>query len=124
MADAAFDSDDLFIQSTSGHTKLEWSGMDGVDFEVQIATDKSFNSARSIYAGPDKATFVSGLADGQYYFRVRENTSPWSQTLVLDVKHHSLALAISLFVVGFVVFGLTTWLVMDGARKTSASLIT
>ena len=61
---------DQELRTSDGYVKLEWDG--GVDktYILQKATDSEFSDAITIYQGPDKATFISGLRDGIYYYRV------------------------------------------------------
>jgi hypothetical protein len=71
-----------------------------------------------MYHGPDRASFISGLNNGTYYYRVKSEDSDWSKTLVVEVKHHSLRLAMILFAVGGVVFLLTVAVVVEGTFRT------
>lgn len=107
-------------KSTDGHVQLKWQG-DQLSresiFEVQQAKDENFRTAKSIYQGPDRATFVSGLENGQYYFRVRPQGGEWSNVYALQVQHHSLQLTFILLGLGAVVFLCTAAIVIRGARK-------
>lgn len=112
----------------SGSIKLTWrsAGEDvaasDFDFVLQEATNPTFADAEIYYRGPDMATYISGLPDGTYYYRVRlqDDTgriSDWSQPIVVEVRHQSLSLAWFLFAVGGLVFGLTVAVVVSGTRK-------
>lgn len=106
--------------SRDGHLKLQWQGSDipaGSLFEVQQAETETFTDAKIIYRGPDLATFVSGLKNGNYYFRVRLQDEGWSNVLKLTVDHHSLSLTFVLLGLGALVFLLTAGVVIYGARK-------
>lgn len=106
--------------SQDGHIKLEWQPAAASSvFEVQQATDESFREARAIYRGPDRATFISGLKNGTYYFRVRAEDSDWSNVLKLEVTHHSLSLTYILMGLGSIVFLCTAGMVIYGARKSA-----
>ena len=87
-------------------------------FELQQSTNKGFSDAKLIYFGPDKASFISGLENGVYYYRVRAQNGDWSETLQVTVEHQSMKLAYTLFALGFVVFALTTFVVIQGAQST------
>ena len=106
--------------SEDGHIKIEWN-MDqaGADVELQQAEDKLFDNPHVIYRGPDNATFVSGLEDGTYYFRVRKLEGPWSEVITVNVKHHSLQVAFILFGLGAIVFAMTVFVVVRGAVNSS-----
>lgn len=109
------------ITSEDGHVKLTWDmAVANASVEVQQAQDKDFSNAKIIYSGPDNATFISGLEDGTYYFRLRKPESKWSDSIKVSVQHHSLTLAFTLFGLGAVVFLLTVFVVIKGAVQASA----
>ncbi len=102
---------------------------DSIDsrFQLQWATHDDFSDADDYYRGPDLATYISGLANGNYYFRLREvrsggPLSDWSGPVKVIVEHHSLHLAFTLFGIGGLVFVLTLLVVLRGAARTSKEL--
>lgn len=102
--------------SEDGHIKIEWDmSVAHAEVELQQATREDFSDATIVYNGPDNATFISGLEDGTYYYRIRKVDGSWSDFVRVNVKHHSLSLALSLFVAGSIVFLLTVWVVVKGA---------
>ncbi len=112
--------------SRTGHVKLIWEPAtlpapdDGAPvFELQAASHPDFSDPRVVYSGSDRASFVSGLANGTYYYRVRnlDNGTPgaWSDPLEITVDHHSLSLALLLFGLGFVVVAATFAVVLRGS---------
>ena len=114
----------------AGYIKLVWK-LDGASegtqrpaFELQESSSHSFESSKTIYEGPDFATYISGLPDGEYYYRVRVKTTPdlpansWSSAVAVFVEHQSLQLAIWLFVLGGSVFLATVALIIYGARTS------
>jgi len=109
----------------SGFFKLSWSieHRNDVKFRIVESRDPSFKNYKVKYEGPDLATFVSGLSNGEYYYRVRaifrENgqKSGWSKTLSVTVEHHSLKLAFTLMVIVAAVFIATALLVLYGNHK-------
>lgn len=106
--------------SKAGHAKLRWEvSRQGEAVEVQQASDEHFLTARTIYRGHDQATFISGLDDGTYYYRVRHVGGAWSNSVLLTVKHHSLRIALVFFTLGAVVFALTVFIVVKGALHAS-----
>jgi hypothetical protein len=83
----------------------------------------SFGNPRRVYRGPDRATVLSGLPDGTYYFRARiwqrgEPVTAWSEPVRAEVEHHSLARALGLFALGGVVFAATVALILLGRGQT------
>lgn len=106
--------------SRQGVVKLEWTVMktqNGELFELQQATDASFETAQSVYQGKDGGTFISGLENGIYYYRVRAGNGLWSAPLSIEVQHHSLTLAIFLMVVGAAVFLMTLLMILRASKK-------
>lgn len=121
-ANIQFKSENLNIDSNSGYIQLEWNVKSEVEtYVLQQATDSNFADAKVIYQGPDQASFVSGLNNNTYYYRVGDLQQNWSSTLRLNVKHQSLSLAYTLFILGFVVFAGTIFIVIKGVKTTSAS---
>ncbi len=116
--------------SASGYFKLTWQ-WDGeisgkaYHFELQQADNKNFDNAISLYTGPDFATFISGLKNGDYYYRISVSLedsnfrSEWSEPLLVTIKHHPLQLAYGLFAMGAVVFLATVGIVVRGSRSAS-----
>ena len=115
-------SDVQFIQEdeitlTSGHVRLDWVSDDGEHFILEQATSEDFQDARVIYEGPDKASFISGLNNGIYYFRIKSDGDDGSDQVKTVVEYQSLSLAFSLFGVGAIVFILTSAVIIRGSQK-------
>lgn len=119
-------------QTSSGSVKLVWNSSYDIDttrvaqriFELQESADSLFVTANTRYKGPDLASYISGLPDGTFYYRVREMrpsgyASEWSPVVRVQVEHHSLQLAYTLFGIGGTVFLLTVGVVLLGVRRTS-----
>jgi hypothetical protein len=117
-------------QSESGLIKLIWKIPDhpeppeGIEFELQRSKDTTFGEVRVLYRGPDLASYLSGLKNGKYYFRVRSLAKngtvegPWSDFTTVTVEHHSLQLALTLAGLGGFVFLMTVGVVIVGVRRT------
>ena len=113
---------------SSGSFPLKWTSPGSFlpdRFILQQGTERDFSSAQTIYSGPDRGTYISGLPDGEFYFRVRAvtaegSTKPahWSSTIHRTVKHPSLVFALSLMSVGATVFLSTIVMIALGVRKT------
>lgn len=121
----------IFLSETSqdtasGHVQLEWGAEttkpETLLFELQRSETPTFANPVTLYQGPDTGTFLSGLPDGDYYFRLRSQTaegnarSAWSPPLRVTVQHHAMALAMGLFVLGGVVFLSTVTVLVRGDR--------
>jgi len=117
------------ILTKSGHIKLIWRTDADVQYQyhLQTASQKDFKNSSTIYRGPDQATFISGLKNGSYYYRVRAidpndqgKESAWSSTIEVTVDHHSLTLAFALAGLGALVFIMTTVVLITGINKDEA----
>ena len=117
------------VESSSGYVKLDWSSPNTGDilYELESSSSPDFQTSQSIYEGPDLASFISGLANGTYYYRIRaidtsdNTTSAWSDPVQLTVKHHSIHLAFTLAGIGTFVFLLTAFVVIRGANMQEQS---
>lgn len=117
--------DSSFTQS--GSFKLSWNIKDSVLannlvlFELHQSHQSDFDSVIVLYQGSDLASYISGLAEGTYHYRVRSmlesDTSDWSDPITVVVKHHSLQLAFLLFGIGAIVFLSTVIVVVRGSKK-------
>lgn len=108
--------------ATAGYFDLSWHAVgavgDGpVRFELQEARSPAFAAPRTLYAGPDRATALSGRADGTYYYRVRADGGPWSPVVAVEVAHHSLVRAGLFFALGAAVFAATAGLILRGDAR-------
>ncbi|MCB1198304.1 MAG: hypothetical protein KDK51_08010, partial [Deltaproteobacteria bacterium] len=96
--------------SQTGYQRIEWSldsVSDPVPVIVEVSKIESFESSRILYAGKNQSVFVSGLRDGNFYFRIKPAGGDWSSRTTLKVQHHSLYKAFVLFFIGLLVFVLT-----------------
>lgn len=129
---------DLEHRATAGYYSLSWrhprNSGSSLDFLVEESTDEDFESAQTIYIGPDLATFISGKRNGTLYYRVKARPetsadagadaganagawSPWSDPLAVTTAHHSRARAFAFLGVGALVFLATIALIVAGNRS-------
>ena len=109
---------DLVLSTPAGYVQLRWNppadapDRDSVDWVYQLQEGRraEFSDGDRHYEGHHTSSFVSGLENGDFYFRVRARRpdedlwSAWSQTLHVEVTHHSHVLALSLMGLGAAVF--------------------
>jgi len=103
--------------STAGYFQLSWQDDTGQSFQLQQAPHPTFEDAVTLYDGSDRATVISGLPNGDYFYRVRSDDGLWSDTLKVSVKHHSLAKALGFFGLGAVMFIVMVVLLINGIRR-------
>ncbi len=101
----------------AGFFGLEWEGAEQV--ELEQATAPEHQDARILYRGSDTRTTISGLADGEYRFRIREaGAHQWNDEAVVVVEHHGLGRAFGFFALGAGLF-LVLILAIANGRKWS-----
>jgi hypothetical protein len=107
------------IDSADGYAQLSW----GIPLEDQHPESETewiyhlqegrrpvFNETDVQYMGTQHSSFVSGLEDGTYYYRVRarapdqEQWGPWSTVVHVEVRHHDRRFALGLMALGGMVF--------------------
>lgn len=117
---------DLKQETTTGYYLLKWQkdnqpASESDLFVLQQSNDRSFTQSKNIYEGPDLASFISGLPNGEYYYRVGlENKAKditWSKPLQLSVQHHSLQISFILVIAGTIIFLATVAVIVIGNLK-------
>lgn len=108
--------------ATAGYFRLSWPGEGAADYVLQQGRSADFRDGITIYSGPDEATVLSGLADGDYYYRLRERDGRhWSDTVSVEVRHHPLSRALGFFTLGAVMFLATLGVLIRGTRSNRPS---
>lgn len=122
----SFDSEDL-IESSEGHATIRWSLSENDpdknwQFLLEMAADPNFQDSKIKYQGNDSSHFLSGLADGYYYFRILAQRdgqrTVWSEPVTLHVRYPAGTLVLPLFLLGLVVFILTSVAIIRGCWLT------
>jgi hypothetical protein len=108
--------------STDGVARLSWELPQTTRVTLQSSATPDFRQPRTLYVGHDSATTLTGLADGNYYYRIGIATEPpagmqWSDVVHLEVSHHSMTRAWSFFALGVLVFAGVLVVVVTGARR-------
>jgi len=114
--------------ASAGYYQLSWQpGTVGASnknssYELQQSVDKSFKIIKSLYIGPDHASVISGMSNGQYFYRVRKvyvdrSSSAWSNAVMVSVQHHSLYKAWAFFFAGAVVFLFTLFFIVFASKR-------
>ena len=109
-------------QSNDGMANLSWSIAGGASVHIEKSPNPDFTRPVTLYRGKDGATVITGLVDGEYHFRGRQELpdgrfSPWSDPVTLVVTHHTLTRAVTFFSIGAVVFLATLLLILFGAKR-------
>ncbi|MES9945375.1 MAG: fibronectin type III domain-containing protein [Candidatus Thiodiazotropha sp.] len=108
--------------SNDGRVVVSWESPSDGRVHIQHAQDEAFSSPSTLYRGNDSASVITGLVDGEYFYRGRMERadgtfSDWSPRVNITVEHHSLFRALSFFLLGCVVFVATLLLIILGAMR-------
>lgn len=106
--------------STAGYFQLNWQDESEQSFLLQQSSQADFHDPITLYQGPDQATVISGLPDGDYYYRVANEDHQWSKPVKVTVKHHSLTKALGFFGLGAIMFIVMVTLLIKGATCKNA----
>lgn len=108
--------------STEGYLVLSW---DAAPAPASLILEQSqradFSNSARRELGEARATTLTGLADGDYYFRLVGASGPLSEPVHVQVAHHSLTRAASFFFLGACLFGLLIVVIVSGNREASDS---
>lgn len=115
--------------SADGQFDLRWQvTLDGLEDPIATAVEfeleeRAGDRRTLLPAGPHLAAALSGRDDGDYGYRVRavrtgRPISPWSEPVMVQVRHHTLDFALRMFAIGAAVFLATVALVLIGHRRS------
>lgn len=104
--------------SREGYFVLSWSpDSNFASLDLQQSTTAEFSDvAVKRVADTDRVT-LTGLVDGDYYYRLVADDVVVSNTLTVRVEHHALSRALSFFVLGFVLFGVLLVTIYRGHKE-------
>ena len=94
----------------------------GLSYLLEQSNEPAFTNAHVRYQGPDTASVLTGLREGNYYFRVREidadgTQSAWSEPLAVEVHYLDRSTLILLLSIGAIVAGSTIVAIITGFLK-------
>jgi len=116
------------LPNTTGHLDLVWSvfpesAPEPATYELQGSRDRDFSAPIDYYSGVDQRSFLSGLAEGPYFFRVRSVTDSagpgeWSEVLAIEVDYVDQWKVFVLMGLGFVCLTATVLIIVRGSLRT------
>ncbi|MDT8397094.1 MAG: hypothetical protein RQ899_00560 [Pseudomonadales bacterium] len=100
--------------SSEGYFVLSWLS-DGTDagappqdtaasYILQQATRPDFADASTRLIHGQNSVTISGLENGSYFYRIQPEGDDWSNSLSVQVQHHSLRKALGFFSLGLLLF--------------------
>lgn len=121
------------LVNTTGHIDLIWAVQPGSDqpvpaFELEGARSDDFAEPIDYYSGLDERTFLSGLAEGAYFFRVRAldteaRPGEWSEVLALEVKYVARWQVYLLMLIGLLCLTATVFIIIRGSFRTEGAAL-
>lgn len=90
---------------TAGYFQLTWSEKLPSGSILQQSTSPDFASVREWQVSDSESFSMSGLSNGEYFYRLQNAADQsWSNTVTVRAQHHSLAKAWLFFAVGALLF--------------------
>ena len=102
--------------SNEGYFVLNWD----TDYDTVILQQSSSSAFSPILENTvpgSGAITITGLKDGEYYFRLNRNGIPVGNTLPITVQHHSMARAMLFFLLGLVLFLILLTTIVVGSKR-------
>lgn len=98
---------------------LSWTGTASGELLLQQADDAAFSTGIEAWQVTGATQFTqSGLVNGDYYFRLRDEAG-FSDAVHVQVEHHSLARAGVFFALGALLFSALVTTLILGQRRLS-----
>jgi len=111
--------------SNDGKIVLEFSKGEEEVIELEQSRNPDFTDPVVRYRGPQQASVLTGLAEGDYYFRIRtvreDGTSAWSDPVHLRVEYMDRRQLVVLLVTGFAMVAATAVAVIHGGVRNFKS---
>ncbi len=114
MAEISLSSDSAV--STEGYFVLSWTSDSDEALSLQQASDPDFSSVKTTTLPATGSITITGLVDGDYYFRLRDADQQSSNILRIEVAHHSMTRALAFFALGLVLFVILLLTIYIGNR--------
>lgn len=114
-ADTILESDTTL--TSEGYFVLSWVSSPETQGPIILSesTDPGFSPARDYEIPANGQKTITGLENGRYYFRAG-TPDDWSEQVVIEVRHHSLARAAFFFFTGLALFLILVFTIVLGNR--------
>lgn len=112
--------DDRIVESVDGTVTLSWpEPTEGREVELQQSSTENFTDPLERYRGGDAGSVVTGLAEGEHYFRVRAVNangvaSAWSEPVQVEVTFMDRSRLFLLLSLGGLVVAMTICTIIAG----------
>ena len=104
--------------SAEGYFVLSWQvAVAGQNIQLQQSQSADFDSLRYWPVTQQGQLTVTGLADGDYFYRLVSDSNAVIGPVKVTVQHHSLAQAGQFFALGFLLFAVLIVTIVIGGRR-------
>lgn len=107
--------DGALLEATEGHIHLEWQKGAG-PFQLVKSRNQTFDPAQLLYEGPDRAYFITGLLEGDHFFKIIDNNK--SEAIIrVSVTYPARELVILSLIIGGLLFSSLCAIIFMGNRQ-------
>lgn len=103
--------------AAEGYFVLSWESDADSPLTLEQSSSADFGQVISTMVAADGNITITGLMDGDYYFRLLDDNLQQSNLLRIQVAHHSLVRALAFFSLGLVLFIILLLTIFIGSRK-------
>lgn len=115
MAEISLSSDTEI--SSEGYFVLSWESDTQLPLTLQQSQSAAFDDVRITNLPADGSITITGLRDGNYFYRVLAADQEQSNIIQVQVEHHTLARAFSFFSLGLVLFIVLLVTILIGRKR-------
>ncbi len=103
--------------AAEGYFVLSWESDADSPLTLEQSNRADFSEVISTRVAADGDITITGLIDGDYYFRLLNDNLQQSNLLRIEVAHHSLVRALAFFSLGLVLFIILLLTIYIGSRR-------
>lgn len=117
-ADIALASDTPYSAEGYFVISLTSDAPEGATATLEQSMADDFSDSHDYILPANGQITITGLPNGQYYFRASLAGSAYSETVMVEVMHHSMQRAVGFFLVGLALFLILIVTIVRGNRRT------
>lgn len=102
--------------SSEGYFVLSWDSESNANVRLQQATNSNFIETSEQELPPRGSLTVTGLRDGEYFFRIQRDSATLAGPILVSVQHHSITRALGFFGLGLLLFSALVVTIIIGHR--------
>lgn len=103
------------LSANEGHISLKWQGEP--QFTLITSRTKTFSESKTLYGGSDTGFFMTGLKEGEHYFKVSGGKGI-SDVVLVNVDYPSEGLVMGSLLVGLALFLSLCVIIIKGNKQS------